>query len=471
MEMCVQTASYSIMINGEMFDFFEGMRGLRQGDPLSPFLFTIAMECLYRMLQRLSKAEGFYYHPKCQRINLSHIMFADDLILFSSGRNSAIGAIKNVVSKFLNYYGLAINFQKSHLFTGGMNEAKVAWVEEVIGTRASPLPVCYLGFPLTSRSLSKKDCDIPIEKITNRLDCWSNRFLSQAGRRGLVSSVLQAMVFFWARVCVLSKTVIQAVNATCARFLWKGSCDKKGGHLVKWADVCKSKEEGGLGLKSIETMNFAMVINQMWGKKLGRTSLWTEWLEKFWSKGKHWWEDEVKANSSWVLKRLMQCKEIGQRCVSITNNTATWRGSKEGFGVRDTYNTLSDLRETVEWHKLVWNAFNAPRDSFNAWLAIQNKLLTRDRLSQWGVPSSKSCALCDTEDESRDHLFFECRVTQEVWNKVMHFLQIEPTFNRWELLIPWFKRLPQMRLKTKMIAVAITRVMNGVWTAGNIKIF
>ncbi|CAM8974862.1 unnamed protein product [Rhodiola kirilowii] len=138
---------------------FPSKRGLRQGDPLSPFLFTIAVECLSRMMQRLNKAVGFYFHSKCQRIKLSHIMFADDLILFSSGRNSAAGAIKEVVSNFLECSGLSINFQKSNLFMGGMSEGKVAWVEGIIGTKASPLPVRYLGLPLTSRSLSRKDCD------------------------------------------------------------------------------------------------------------------------------------------------------------------------------------------------------------------------------------------------------------------------------------------------------------------------
>ncbi|KAL9689331.1 hypothetical protein QQ045_009715 [Rhodiola kirilowii] len=97
MAMCVQTTNHSIMINGEMIDYFKGKRGVRQGDPLSPFLFTIAMEYLSRMLQRLNKAEVFYFHLKCHRIKLSHIMFADDLILFSSGGSLAIGTIKEVV--------------------------------------------------------------------------------------------------------------------------------------------------------------------------------------------------------------------------------------------------------------------------------------------------------------------------------------------------------------------------------------
>ncbi|KAL9683120.1 hypothetical protein QQ045_014936 [Rhodiola kirilowii] len=263
------------------------------------------MEGLSRMLKRLNKNDGFYYHPKCHRIKMSHIMFADDLILFSSGRNSAIKAIKEVVSEFLECSRLSVNSQKSSLFTGGMSDGKVAWVEEVIGTKASPLQVRYLGLPLTSRSLSRKDCDKLIGNITARLNSWSNRFLSRVGRRVLVSAVLQAMVFFWARVCILPKTVIHEVNLICARFLWRGRCDKKGGHLVKWNEVCQKKEEGDLGLKNIETMNYAMVINQIWGKQEGRSNLWIAWLEKYWSKGKYWWEDEVKANSSWVLKRLM----------------------------------------------------------------------------------------------------------------------------------------------------------------------
>ncbi|KAL9675053.1 hypothetical protein QQ045_003253 [Rhodiola kirilowii] len=469
--MCFQSSTYSVMINGELVDYFQGKRGLRQGDPLSPFLFTIAMECLSRMLKRLSKSDGFYYHPKCHRTKLSHIMFADDLILFSSGRNSAISAVRKVVSDFLECSGLSINLQKSHMFTGGMNDSKIAWVEEVIGTKASPLPVRYLGIPLTSRSLSRKDCAILTERMTARLNCWSNRFLSRAGRSVLVVAVLQAMVYFWARVCILPKSVIQAVNSMCAKFLWRGNCDKKGGHLVQWSVVCRDKEEGGLGVKILEAMNYAMVINQMWGKKEGRPTLWSEWLEQYWTKGKHWWEEDVKANSSWILKRMMQCKDIGLKCVTVSNNTVKWRGQGEGFGVSDTYNLLTDHKEKVEWYYLVWNDYNAPRDSMNAWLVVQNKLMTRDRMGQWGWQGDKVCVLCDVMDESRDHIFFDCRFSREVWLKVMQFLSIMPSFTCWDSLIPWFKGMPQRRLRTKLIAAATTRVMNGLWRARNSKIF
>ncbi|KAL9685844.1 hypothetical protein QQ045_023298 [Rhodiola kirilowii] len=237
------------MINGKMTDFFEGKRGVRQGDPLSPFLFTVAMEYLSRLLRRLGKAEGFYFHPKCHRTKLSHIMFADDLLLFSSGRGSAIGALKGVVAQFLECSGLDINFQKSQLFTGGMNAAKITWIENVIGTKACSLPVRYVGLPLTSKRVSRRDCDNLIDRMTARLDSWSNIFLSRAGRKVLVLTVLQAMMFFLARVCLLPKTVIHSVNSICDRFLWKGSSDRRGGHLVSWEKICRDKKEGGWALK------------------------------------------------------------------------------------------------------------------------------------------------------------------------------------------------------------------------------
>ncbi|KAL9667251.1 hypothetical protein QQ045_001602 [Rhodiola kirilowii] len=267
-----------------------------------------------------------------------------------------------------------------------MNEGKIAGVEEVIGTKASPLP---------------------------------------------------------ARVCILPKSVIQAVNSICARFLWRGNCDKKGGHLVKWDE----------------------------GNEEGKPTMWSDWLEKYWSKGKHWWEEEVKSNSSWILKRMMQCKDIGLKCVTVTNNTVTWRGQEEGIKVKDTYNMLTEHKERVEWYNLVWNDYNAPRDSMNAWMAVQNKLMTRDTMGKWGCLGDKACVLCEAMDESRDHIYFDCSFSRVVWLKVMQFLKVEPSFTCWESLIPWFNSLPQLRLKMKLMAVATMRIMNSLWRARNSKIF
>ncbi|KAL9671148.1 hypothetical protein QQ045_008714 [Rhodiola kirilowii] len=97
--------------------------------------------------------------------------------------------------------------------------------------------------------------------------------------------------------------------------------------------------------------------------------------------------------------------------------------------------------------------------------------MTRDRMSQWGFIGARTCVLCKEADESRDHLFFMCRLSRLVWTEALHFLKEEQAPTRWELLIPWFRGLPQKRLKTKLLAAACTRVMNVIWLARNAKIF
>ncbi|KAL9663007.1 hypothetical protein QQ045_027844 [Rhodiola kirilowii] len=154
--MCVRSTYFSVLINGEMVDYFEGKRGFHQGDPMSPFLFTIVMEYLSRLLTRLDKSVGFYHHPKCHRIDLKHILFADDLFLFSNGRCSSILAIKDIVERFLSTSDLAINLSKSQVFPAGMSASKIILVEGVLGTAIAKLPVRYLGIPLSSKKLNSR---------------------------------------------------------------------------------------------------------------------------------------------------------------------------------------------------------------------------------------------------------------------------------------------------------------------------
>ena len=82
---CVTTASYSISINGSLHGFFKGKQGISQGDLISPFLFVLCLEYLSRSLKNLKENREFNYHPMCRDLNITHLVFADDLMLFSRG--------------------------------------------------------------------------------------------------------------------------------------------------------------------------------------------------------------------------------------------------------------------------------------------------------------------------------------------------------------------------------------------------
>jgi hypothetical protein len=71
--------------NGGLFGFFKGKRGLRQEDPISPFLFVLCLEYFSRLLNMSTAQYPFNYQPKCKALRITHLAFADDLLSFARG--------------------------------------------------------------------------------------------------------------------------------------------------------------------------------------------------------------------------------------------------------------------------------------------------------------------------------------------------------------------------------------------------
>ncbi|XP_074315285.1 uncharacterized protein LOC141651471 [Silene latifolia] len=111
---CITTASYSLVLNGEVFGHFKGAKGLRQGDPLSPLLFTIAMEYLSRVLNYTTSTMPFKFHPMCSKLQLSHLMFVDDLLLFCKGDVNSIMILLRSFATFSCASGLQMNSNKTN---------------------------------------------------------------------------------------------------------------------------------------------------------------------------------------------------------------------------------------------------------------------------------------------------------------------------------------------------------------------
>ncbi|KAL9672939.1 hypothetical protein QQ045_029192 [Rhodiola kirilowii] len=272
--MCVEYTSFSIQINGELVDFFDGKRGLRQNVPISPLLFTIDMEYLTRLLRGLSKYQGYYHHPKCHRVDLKHIIFVDDLFLFTSGRCSAISAIKGVLEEFLACSGLSVNMDKSQIFTVGMDGSKVRWVEGLLNTNISSLPVRYLGFPLTTKSIRSADCSTIIQ---SQLEGWrvgATDFFLESGMLNPIGPPDHCLLLGEGQF--FTKKVLKAVNSICVKFLWNGCAPGRSCHLNSWEKVCLDKKEGGLGIRNLELLNDAIILKQLWDLSNESQNLWTK---------------------------------------------------------------------------------------------------------------------------------------------------------------------------------------------------
>jgi hypothetical protein len=162
---CVETTSFSVCINGNLFGFFQGKCGVRQGDPLSPYLFIICMEYFSRLLKINTQHSGFHFHPKCQALGISHFGFAEDILLLCRCDMVSVSIILHQLHVFGEISGLVINAAKSSIFFAGvlgdMKQAILGLSQFTEGT----FPFKYLGVPLSPHKLLASQFSPLIHKL------------------------------------------------------------------------------------------------------------------------------------------------------------------------------------------------------------------------------------------------------------------------------------------------------------------
>lgn len=111
-----------------------------------------------------------------------------------------------------------------------------------------------------------------IEKIRKRISTWTGRFLSYAGRLQLINSVIMSLTNFWMAAFRLPSGCIKEIERMCSAFLWSGLELNGKKAKVAWSDVCRLKEEGGLGIRPLREVNVVSCLKLIW-RILSATSL------------------------------------------------------------------------------------------------------------------------------------------------------------------------------------------------------
>lgn len=306
----VSSTSFSIAVNDDLHGFFQGKRGLRQGDPMSPYLFTLVMEVLTLMLKRnVEEAESFKYHPKCGNLKMINLCFADDLIMFSHGNKDSVLVLTKALYEFRCVSGLVSSIAKSTVFFANVSDMVKKTILDFLPFEEGFLPMKYLGVPLISTRLFYKDCKVLVEKVKNRLGDWRNKSLSSAGRLQLVISVLSSMHVFWSSVFILPISISKEIEKLLRGFLWCQGDLKHGKAKVSWKCICLPKEEGGLGLRRLDVWNMTLMSKHIWNIITHKESLWFRWIHSYHLSGRNFWEVQIKANASWGWRKLLLLRD------------------------------------------------------------------------------------------------------------------------------------------------------------------
>lgn len=526
------TSSYRVCVNGEDSDPFIHKRGLRQGDPLSPMLFILAVDVFQVMVQKGNALLDGSLSAKLT-VPIVAFQYADDTAVVACSDISTLITFKLILRLFTSISGLQVNYSKSTYIPINISQEDLPWIHMVIGFSKTNFPVTYLGMPLTIKRPGKALYLPLVEKIERRLDGWQSKLLSRGGRFELVQTVMSTIPIYYMTCFLLPKWVVDRIDKARRSFLW-GRSGRQGRSisLCNWELVSLPKPCGGMGIAELHTRNISLLLRWWWKGHNERNGMWSatittiRWQGLFtpgpmlWSKrGSFFWSQllSIKHLFDWSITWSVGdgnsisywydkwgtevLKQTGSRCMghAISLRSAVQSGSMdleeeisftdgqqdimswcwEGnqvYSAKSIYKLLTE-GGLIKWEfSFIWKLPIPPSVRIFIYLLLNEKLLTRDVMVARHFPiQDTSCPLCDSCSlETANHIFFECSYSRRLWNKLTSLVSRtimvpgQTTQEVWASSEHGFANAPGMRSKWRVL---FSSACWSIWKQRNCKVF
>ena len=238
---------------------------------------------------------------------ISHLLFADDALLFIKARNAQIRFVADLFDRFSKASGLKINLSKSRAFySTGTPQRKITSLTSISGIRSTPSLHRYLGFPIIKGRPKRSDFFFIIDKMHSRLASWKNKLLSKPGRLTLASSVLSSIPSYYMQINWMPQSICDSIDKTTRDFLWKDT-NNKGINLVNWQKV---KHLGGLGIHTARETNTSLLGKLVWDMVQSTNKLWVHLLSNKYIGGRDFLQASIQSNSSPSWSSIIRAKNI-----------------------------------------------------------------------------------------------------------------------------------------------------------------
>ncbi|PRQ36601.1 putative RNA-directed DNA polymerase [Rosa chinensis] len=220
---CLRSANFSIQINGRPRGKFGASRGLRQGDPLSSFLFTLVVDVLDRLMERARDCrliEGLVVGR--EEVEITHLQFADDTIFFLKDDDHNWNNLNMVLESFCLFSGLKINKSKCSVVGINTEAGRLERMADDQGCEIGVWPMKYLGLPLGGNPKQASFWNPVVEKIEKSLEGWKKAFLSRGGRLTLIQAVLSSLPTYYLSLFQIPVGVAKRLESLLKIFFWDG---------------------------------------------------------------------------------------------------------------------------------------------------------------------------------------------------------------------------------------------------------
>ncbi|GJZ71170.1 retrotransposon protein, putative, ty1-copia subclass, partial [Tanacetum coccineum] len=336
----LSSAMASILVNGSPTSEFPFYCGLKQGDPLAPFLFILIMESLHISVSK-AVDEGVFKGLSIQGSDpISHLFYADDAVFVGEWSEVNLVNLVRILDCFYLASGLKINLHKSQVLGVGVPRVIVDQGASLIGCDVLHTPFKYLGVTVGDCMSRCSAWVSTVQKIKARLSKWKSKTLSVGGRLTLLKSVLGAVPLYTMSLYKVPKGVLLEMESIRSNFFKGGDQLDKKITWVAWDKVLSSKKKGGLGVSSLFALNRGLILKWVWRFLSQDGSIWSRVISAIY--GPYLVSHDVKLASNWcsILREVQVLNAKGFDFIShckksVAPSFRSFLSSKARDGVKE----------------------------------------------------------------------------------------------------------------------------------------
>lgn len=309
------SATYNIVHDGRIMGPIIPSRGIRQGYPLSPYLFILCAEGLSALI-RWFEQKGWIHGCKVANgaPRVSHMLFADDSYLYCKATLQEAHKFQELLSLFEKTSGQKVNLGKSSIFFSTNTCTTLSGAICIrLQMRMADDRSLYLGLPSTLSRNKTVVFGYLKDRIQKRVEGWDKKFLSRAGKEILVKTVAQSIPSYAMGVFLLPKDLSRNMEQQLAKFWWKSSGGhNKGVRWMAWDRLTLHKDMGGLGFRSLYDFNLALLGKQAWRLLTRPDSLVARIFKARYYPSCSFLSASIGNNPSYVWRSILAAKDIVQ---------------------------------------------------------------------------------------------------------------------------------------------------------------